>query len=167
MARVYVSVGSNIDAPRNVRSAVAGLRQAYAALIVSPVYESEAVGFAGDNFLNLVVGFDTGESVTEVARRLRAIEDDHARDRDGPRFSARTLDLDLLLYDDVVIDDGSLQLPRGEITQNAFVLAPLADVAPDLRHPLTKHTYAELWRRFDKAKQSLWVVEFQWDALLA
>ena len=163
MARAYVSIGSNIDAVRHIRSAVTLLRHSYGPLIASPVYESEAVGFDGDNFLNLVVGFDTGDAVSEVARRLREIEDDHARDRSGPRFSARTLDLDLLLYDDAVINDGTLQIPRDEITENAFVLAPLADVAPTLRHPLTGQTYAGLWQRFDKARQRLWVIGFQWD----
>ena len=162
MARVYVSVGSNIDAPRNIRSAVAQLRQIYPSLIVSQVYESEAVGFEGDNFLNLVLGFDTEEAVAGVAARLRDIEDSHARARAGPRFSPRTLDLDLLLYDDLVIDDGKLQIPRDEITKNAFVLAPLADVAPDLRHPLVRLSYGELWQRFDKTTQVLWAVDFQW-----
>lgn len=162
MARVYVSIGSNIDAARNVRSAVAALRERYGELILSRVYESEAVGFEGDNFYNLVAGFDTLETVQQVAAHLRQIEDGHSRNRQGPRFSSRTIDLDLLLYDDLVCNEAGLNLPRDEITENAFVLQPLVEVAAEAIHPLRRCTIAALWHGFDKERQQLWPIEFDW-----
>ena len=162
MAWVYISVGSNIEPAVNIRSAMQELRKLYPDLVVSRVYESESVGFAGDNFYNLVVGFETAEDVREVAQQLRNIEDSHARDRKGPKFSSRTIDLDLLLYDDVIINDGSLNIPRDEISKNAFVLWPLAEVAAEVVHPQFKQTIAALWQSYDKDSQALWPVDFDW-----
>lgn len=158
MARVYVSIGSNIERAQHIRAGVDALRAAFGTLAISSVYESEAVGFDGDNFYNLVVGFDSDEPVEKVVAELRAIEDRHGRDRSGPRFSSRTLDLDILIYDALVCDQP--QLPRDEITKNAFVLWPLAEIAPDEMHPQEGVSFAELWARFDKSKQQLWPVAF-------
>ncbi len=158
MARVYVSVGSNIERERYVRSGVTALRERFGVLVLSRVYESEAVGFIGDHFFNLVVGFDSEEPVREVADALREIERRHGRDRRVPRFSSRTLDLDLLLYGDAIIEEAGIKLPREEITRYAFVLGPLAELASALRHPITGRSYAELWREFDKETQPMWPV---------
>ena len=159
MSRIYISIGSNIEAEKHVRLAVAELRRHYGEALLSSVYESEAVGFDGDNFLNMVAGVDTDESVQVVSTVLHAIEDRHGRLRDGPRFSARTLDLDLLLYDDLITDEDGLQIPRDEITKNAFVLWPLAELDPDLRHPLTGLTMGELWQNYDRTSQRLWPLD--------
>jgi 2-amino-4-hydroxy-6-hydroxymethyldihydropteridine diphosphokinase len=161
MAKVYVSIGSNIERDANIRGGVADLQKYFGELELSRVYESESVGFDGDNFYNLVAAFDTDEEVLTVARILHDIENDHGRTREGPRFSSRTLDIDMLLYDDVVLQEGKLELPRDEITKNAFVLWPLAEIAPDLKHPVLQKSYAELWEAFDKNKQPLWPVEFE------
>jgi len=161
MARIYISIGSNIEAERHLRLAIAELRKHYGELQLSSVYESEAVGFDGDNFLNMVVGLDTDEEVHTVVQTLRQIEDRHGRVRSGPRFSARTLDLDLLLYDDLVAKEDALDLPRGEIIQNAFVLWPLAEIAPETMHPVEKMSIADLWETFDKTAQALWPVEIK------
>jgi 2-amino-4-hydroxy-6-hydroxymethyldihydropteridine diphosphokinase len=155
MARVYVSVGTNIDRERHVRAALDALVAHYGAVQCSTIYETAAVGFDGDDFYNFVVGFDTGETPLEVAAQLRAIEDANGRLRSGPRFSSRTLDLDLLLYDDVILDEGRLQIPRDEITHQAFVLAPLAEIAGERRHPLTGTTFAQLWAEFPQADATL------------
>ena len=160
MAWVYISLGSNIDREALTRAGVNSLQQKYGELVLSSVYESEAVGFEGDSFYNMVIALQTNESVSDVAQVLHSIEDEHGRDRSGPRFSSRTLDLDLLLYDDLVLDEGKLQIPRDEILERAFVLWPMAEVAPDLVHPQVNKTYAELWAEFDKKKEKLEPIAF-------
>ena len=161
MARVYISIGSNIDAENNVRLAIHALQEHYGKLILSSVYESEAVGFEGDNFLNLVAGLNTEEDVHSVATTLRKIEDENGRDRSGPRFSSRTVDLDLLLYDDLILQEEDLVLPRDEITKNAFVLLPLEEIAPQLIHPVSGNTMCDHWMNFDQKSQKLWPIEFK------
>lgn len=161
MGRVYVSIGSNLEPEANIPSALAELRRRYGALIVSPVYESEAVGFAGDNFYNLVVGFDTDQGVHAVIRSLREIERQHKRKRSDKRFGPRTLDLDLLLYDDLVLAEDGVAIPRGEILRYAFVLKPLMDIAGERRHPVDGRSYAELWAVLgqEAADTALWPVQ--------
>ena len=162
MTRIYISIGSNIEAEQHLRQAVAELQMHYGELQLSSVYESESVGFDGDNFLNMVVGLDTDEDVHRVVQTLRQIEDRHGRVRSGPRFSARTLDLDLLLYNDLVLKENGLELPREEITHNAFVLWPLAELAPELVHPVRQQTIASLWQGFNKDSQKLWPIPLEW-----
>lgn len=160
MAKIYISIGSNIDAEKNIRLAIHALQDHYGKLIFSSVYESEAVGFDGDNFLNLVVALKTEEDVYTVAATLRKIEDENGRDRSGPRFSPRTVDLDLLLYDDLILQEESLDIPRDEITKNAFVLLPLDEIASQLIHPVSGKTICDHWLSFDKDSQKLWVIDF-------
>lgn len=155
MTRVYVSLGSNINREANTRAGVQALRQHYGLLQLSSVYESDAVGFAGDCFYNMVIGFDTNLDATTLARQLRDIELAHGRDREGKKFSSRTLDLDLLLYGDAIIDQPGLKIPREDILKYAFVLWPLAEIAPQDKHPQAGKTYAELWQTFDKSQSRL------------
>lgn len=155
-ARVYVSIGSNIDPVNHIQTVLQELRQHYGKLIVSAVYESEAVGFSGDNFYNLVAGFDTSEDPYTVVNSLQQLEQAHGRKRQGKSFKARTLDLDLLWYEQAILAD--LKIPREDILKYAFVLSPLAEIAPTARYPLTGQTFAELWKQFDKEKQTLWKV---------
>ena len=150
MPRVYISIGSNIDRDKNILASLQALEQQFGKLTISSIYESEPVGFTGDTFYNLVVGFNSELEVKYVAKQLRQIELDNGRTRDCQKFSARTLDLDLLLYDDLILNDGRLQIPRDEIEHYAFVLEPLAEIAPTLKHPISHLSYAELWEKFDK-----------------
>ena len=161
MARVYVAVGSNIDPETNVRSALRALRAAYGPLAVSTVYESPAQGFVGDDFYNLVVGFDSAQPPAAVHAHLTRIETAHGRVRYDRGLHSRTLDLDLLAYGDLIVRTPTLTLPRPEIEQYAFVLRPLAEIAPEQKHPQTGLTYREMWTRFDGARQPLRAVELQ------
>lgn len=161
MAQVFVSVGSNTNREHYTRCALDALSQHFGALNVSAVYESEAVGFSGDNFFNFVAAFDTDLSVAELSLLLKSIEDANGRCRQGPKFSGRTLDIDILTYDQLVGGYSGVQLPRGEITKNAFVLKPLADISPDTLHPELLVSYADLWREYADT-QPLWTVDFEW-----
>ncbi len=143
-ARVTISLGSNINPEHNIKLAINELQQ-YGDLTISPVYKTAAVGFDGDDFLNLVVSFNSSLSVQKVAIELKAIEDRIGRDRSKPKFSARSIDLDLLTYDQLVLTEPGVQVPRHEILQNAFVLKPLSDIQADCLHPGQHKTYQQLW----------------------
>lgn len=163
MPWVWVSIGSNQARERSIRGAVAALRERYGPLKLSRVYESEAVGFAGHPFLNLVAGFQTDEPVGAINSALRAMEDALGRVRGPEKFAPRTLDLDLLTYGDQVgMMDGRL-LPRDEILRYAFVLGPLAEIAGDQTYPPTGQTYQALWAAFDQASQPIVPVPFDFD----
>lgn len=155
MPRVWISLGSNVDREGAVRGAVRELRQRYGSLLVSPVYESAAVGFEGEPFYNLVVGLDTEQSVGQICRELLDLETALGRVRGPEKFAPRTLDADLLLYGDWVIDEGACRLPREEILNYAFVLRPLADVGGDLLHPVLGRSFRALWAEFPQAEQPL------------
>jgi 2-amino-4-hydroxy-6-hydroxymethyldihydropteridine diphosphokinase len=159
MARVYVSLGSNIDRKQNIASALNLLDEAFGPLERSSVYESQAVGFVSPAFYNLVVGFETDDPPRDVQQVLRHIEKQNARIR-TEQLSARTLDLDLLLYDDLVVDEEGLKLPRNDITRYAFVLGPLAEIAGDERHPVTGERFASMWSGFDDSGQRLTRIEW-------
>ena len=160
-AQVFLSLGSNIDREHNIRSGLNALARVFAPLAISPVYESEAVGFDGDAFYNLVVGLQTTLSVGELTACLKGIEKDHGRVRGEKKFSSRTLDIDILTYDDRVGEVDGVQLPRDEILKHAFVLKPLVDLAPDALHPETNTSYQALLKAADFSGQNLWVVPFE------
>jgi 2-amino-4-hydroxy-6-hydroxymethyldihydropteridine diphosphokinase len=155
MARVYLSLGSNLEPQHHLRAAIAALRERFGDIVVSPVYRSKAVGFDGADFVNLAVGLDTDLPPAALNAWLHALEDRHGRRRDVPRYSDRTLDIDIVLYGDLVVDGPDhLQIPRNEL-QHAFVLRPIADIAPDMRHPVSGIGMAELWAMFPAESEPL------------
>lgn len=157
MAQLFIGMGSSINRLENIQSGLASLKKVFGKLTVSTVYESEAVGFSGENFYNLVVELHTNLSPEQLIAQLKAIETLHGRPLKTIKFAPRTLDLDLLLYDQKI--DSSINLPRAEITKNAFVLKPLAELAPQLKHPLLGETYQSLWDNYPHSSQKLWKID--------
>ena len=157
--RIYISLGSNIEPERYIKAALSELSYHFNNLLCSSVFESESVGFDGSNFLNMVVAADTDLSIADVIAVFKKIEQAHGRIPGAKKFSARSLDLDLLLYDDVVTQ-APIELPRAEVLTNAFVLWPLAEIAPKLQHPVVGQAYQSLWDDYDKSQQKLWIIPF-------
>lgn len=171
MPRVYLGVGSNIERERYMVAGLDALYGLFGELELSSVYDSAAIGFDGQPFLNLVAGVDTRLELAELARTLRHIEVEHGRPEHALRFSARQLDIDILTYGDAVGTIAGVELPRGEILENAFVLCPLAELAPAAVHPEEGESYSALWGTFQRRleaepegmqAQRLRKVDFQW-----
>jgi 2-amino-4-hydroxy-6-hydroxymethyldihydropteridine diphosphokinase len=162
MTAIYLSLGSNVERHKNITAALDALVDLFGELKISSVYESKSVGFDGSNFFNLVVGADTTLSIVELSETLKRIEDNNGRKRNGPKFSPRTLDIDILTYGDFVGVENDIELPRAEITKNAFVLLPMAEIAPLALHPQLQKAYRDLWAGYDQASQSLWAIDFSW-----
>lgn len=152
MGRAYLSLGSNQEPELHLSRALAELRERFGAVEVSPVYRTPAVGFDGPDFLNCAAAIESDLDPHALDAWLHALEDEHGRRRDVPRFSSRPLDIDVLLYDDLVLRGaGNLELPRRELVEQAFVLRPMADLAPDLVHPTMGKSMSELWLGFGAA----------------
>ena len=162
MTEIYVGAGSNIEPERHLLAALTGLADVFGLLHLSPVYRNQAVGFDGDDFLNMVIGFDTDRDLDGVRAELERIETENGRTRNTTRFGPRSLDLDLLLFGDWVDEGENPSVPRNEITRYAFVLKPLADLCADRCHPVTGASFGQLWDEFDKAKHPLQVIEVNW-----
>ena len=155
MSIAYLGLGSNIDASSNISSGIDALRQAFGRVECSPVYQTPAIGFEGDDFINLVARVETEMSPLELKSFLTGLEDHHGRDRRSPKFSDRTLDIDVLLYDDLYLLSPELSIPHAEILEAAHVLKPLADLAPELIHPICRKSMIELWNEFPRQDQKM------------
>lgn len=158
MTTVLLSLGSNVQPEHYLAAAVAALRERFGTIRVSPAYRTPAVGFDGPAFLNNAVVIQTDWPLAQIEQWLHALEDAHGRDRSGPRFSDRTLDVDVVFYGDtVIIEAGRQRIPRPEL-KHAFVLQPLADVAPDFVDPVSGQTLAALWQAHRQHGQAVEVV---------
>lgn len=163
MAAVYISIGSNIDRDVQIVVAVNALKIEFGKVELSSVYECAPVGFIGDDFYNLVAKVETEKSPGYIGDLLKQLEKQQGRVDFSKKFSARKMDLDILLYDDLIMDS-PVQIPRDEIPNNAYVLEPLAELAPHMIHPVLKITYQKMWQSFDKSRQSLKKTPFTWPA---
>lgn len=158
MPRVYVGVGSNIERETNIRAGLKVLAVTFSPLTISTVYESKPLGFRGGDFYNLVVGFDSDLSALELVHIFKTIEAASGRKRDEPGFVAHTLDLDLLLYGELIQHDNAINVPRDDVSQFPFVLCPLAEIAGELEHPETGSLLKDMWDDFDKSKHPITAV---------
>lgn len=146
MTTVLLSLGSNVQPTHYLRLAVEALRARFGPIDVSPAYRTAAVGFDGPDFVNNGVQLQTDWELQALDDWLHALEDRHGRDRSGPRFSDRTLDVDVVFFGDRIVEGpGHLRVPRPEL-KHAFVLKPLADIAPAFVDPLSGKTLAALWQ---------------------
>lgn len=158
MATVFAGLGSNIDPEDNLHIGVRELRARYGDLQLSAIYRNKAVGFDGDDFLNLVVRFESDASPAAICEDIEQIHKLAGRDHHDGKWASRPLDIDLLLYDDLVIDEPPVRIPREDVLEYNFVLRPLAELAPDLRHPVSGRTMREHWQAFDSTSHPLEIV---------
>ena len=161
MSTAWLGLGSNVNAETHIRAAIDELSTQFGTIKLSPAYASTAVGFEGEDFINLVARVETDMSPLELRQYLRDLEDRYGRKRDVPKFSDRSLDIDILLYDDLVVLSPVLEIPRAEITKYAHVLKPLADLEPDLFHPTERRPIAEIWKSSGLGDNSLRLLDIQ------
>jgi 2-amino-4-hydroxy-6-hydroxymethyldihydropteridine diphosphokinase len=159
MPDVFVAAGSNIEPARNLRLAIDALEKTYGPLRVSPAYRNRAVGFEGEDFINLVVGFATGDAITEVRRNLQRIETQCGRPPAAAKWAPRSMDLDILLYDQLISAEPGLVVPRPDLVRRAYMLKPLFDIAPDVEHPALHRTIRQLWEAFDREAHAMTPVQ--------
>jgi len=155
MANVFLGLGSNESPEKNLRLAVSELKSRYGELILSAVYQSAAVGFDGADFLNLVVCLQSEDSPFAICDEIELIHNLAGRVRGSDKWESRPLDIDLLLYNDLIQDERPVHVPRDDIVRYSFVLRPLAEIAPDQVHPVTGKTYREHWQSFDAESHPL------------
>lgn len=155
MASVFLGLGSNIEPAAHLRLAIRELRDRFGELELSPVYRNAPVGFEGEDFLNMVVRLRTSLGPRQLVAELEDIHRLAGRRRDRESVGPRELDIDLLLYDRAVVDEPDLELPRRDVLEYDFVLRPLADLAPDYRHPLTERRLSEHWQEHAAGGQRL------------
>ena len=147
MSRVYVGIGTNVDKERNIRSCFSTLQQIFRNVVKSSVYQSAAVGFEGEDFYNMVVSLDTTLTPSNINHVFFEVEKKHGRKRGKNQFVSRELDLDQLLYDDLIIDEDGLCLPHKDLSKYSHTLQPMAEIAGDLVHPVVGKCFSELWRQ--------------------
>lgn len=169
MPEVFVAAGSNVEPVKNLKLALAEMRKAFAPLSISPAYRNKAVGFEGDDFINLVVGFPTNDDLHTVRERLQHIEARCGRPREAPKWAPRSMDLDILLFGDEIRNEPapstglrtSLILPRPDLVKRPYMLKPTVDIAPDLVHPTLHKTMRELWDAFEGKDHEMAVVRLE------
>jgi 2-amino-4-hydroxy-6-hydroxymethyldihydropteridine diphosphokinase len=159
MPVAYLGLGSNLDAEQNLQLASRELRDRFSLQKISAAYRSKALGFDGDDFLNAVACIETELTPQELCGELELIHDLAGRTRRSEKFVSRSLDIDLLLYDQLVLNEPPVRLPREDVLKYSFVLRPLAEIAPNYRHPVTGKLIREHWREFDAASHPLTAVD--------
>lgn len=162
MTRAYVAAGSNVEPIRNLHRALDVLDRHFAPLQLSRAYRNPAVGFSGEDFVNLVVAFDTNLDVRAMMAHLHEAEADCGRERDAPKWAPRAMDLDVLLFGDLTCDEPGLVLPRPDLVRRPYMLGPMAEIASSVVHPTLGKTMSELWQEFDRTAHPMQAVELAW-----
>ena len=160
MTYILLSIGSNIERHKNIRYAIHKITQRYGEINLSPVYETASIGFEGAPFLNLALGFHSGDELAQILEYLRGVESDVGRVRKRKSFDNRLLDIDVILFGDQNLRPAGYDIPRREIEKFAYVLKPLADLHPEMTHPVTGKTYHRMWQEFSQ-KSGEWIVPYE------
>ena len=155
MATVFLGIGSNESPEENLQLAIRELRSRYGELELSPIYKSASVGFSGADFLNLVLRFQSDATARSICNEIELIHNLAGRVRGSDKWESRPLDIDLLLYNDLIEDERPVRVPRDDILRYSFVLRPIAELAPSHVHPVTGKTLLEHWQGFDAASHPL------------
>ena len=148
--RVFVAAGSNVEPEKNLARACAEIAHTWPDAHFSRAYRNVAVGFEGPDFINLVIGFSAAQPLHSVIEKLRGIETNCGRPRYAPKWASRTMDLDVLLFGDLVEKTSDYTLPRPDLLKRPYMLGPLAEIAADVVHPTERRTIGELWAAFDR-----------------
>ncbi len=164
MATVYLGLGSNVSPAQNIKLAVHELERRYGKLRVSPVYRNAALGFKAADFMNLVVSLESEDPPQAICAEIELIHNLSGRNRDSDKWESRPLDIDLLLYNDLILDEKPVRVPREDVLKYSFVLRPLAELAPELCHPVSGKTMRQHWQEYDAKSHPLECVnvEEQW-----
>ncbi len=160
---VFVGIGSNIERVKNIKSCIKIIKTEFYDIKISPVYETQSMGFDGPNFYNLVCSFYTFLDIYNLKKFLNNLELDHGRNLNETKFSSRTLDIDILYYDDLIINNDIIQLPRKEILDYDFVIQPLTDIAPNSIHPEKNIKHIEILERSDFEKNIIKKINFEFE----
>ena len=159
MSRVFVALGSNIDPDAQLLQAARLLKASFPDVRFSSCYRNRAVGFDGADFINAVAGFSCTLPVIELLGCLHAIEERCGRGRGAPKWEPRAMDLDLLLYGEQVGEGSGYTLPRRDLLRRPYMLGPLAELAPQLLHPVARRTIGALWAEFPQAEHLMTATE--------
>ncbi len=162
MPRVFAGIGTNIDKEHNLRSCFSTLQQIFRNVVKSSVYQSAAVGFEGEDFYNIVVCLETTLTPSSINRVFFEIEKKHGRKRGNNQFVSRELDLDQLLYGDLIVDTDAVYLPHNDLSKYSHTLKPMAEIAGDLVHPVIGKCFSELWKHLD-SPQPITRIPFVWE----
>jgi 2-amino-4-hydroxy-6-hydroxymethyldihydropteridine diphosphokinase len=160
----WVSGGSNLDARQNLRRAACELKARYPGARFSRCYRNASVGFEGPDFINFVAELRCHDEPEALRAELQRIERLCGRPADAPRWAPRAMDLDILMVGERVQNHAGLVLPRPDLLRWAFMLGPLAELAPEVMHPVESKTLGELWMRFDRQAHPLEPIDLDLNA---
>jgi 2-amino-4-hydroxy-6-hydroxymethyldihydropteridine diphosphokinase len=155
LPKVFVAMGSNIDASSRMLQAALALKSHFADVRFSGCYRNPAFGFNGPDFINAAAGFESRFSIVQLLQIMRGIEAQCGREASAPKWLPRAMDLDLLLYGEVVGAGPGYTLPRPDLVKRVYMLGPLSELAPTAIYPPDGPTIGELWQQFPRSEHTL------------